>query len=231
MIRGHRNEKQRKETSDRLRGVPSFFKGKHHTDEAKEKLRQANLGRKDPPWLIEKRAKAIRGKTGHPVSEKTKEILREYKRKQYISPESQEKARNRLAESKSKKMKLHWSNPDNRAKHTELIRKYILKGENAPRWLGGLSYKPYTSDFNKDLKNNVRSRDKYICQLCSKTEKNNNKSLTCHHIDYDKDNSVESNLISLCVACNSKVNNDREYWSNYFSQMLLNNIRYEEIYS
>lgn len=40
------------------------------------------------------------------------------------------------------------------------------------------------------------------------------KQLTEHHIDYNKKNCHPKNLLTTCVACNSKLNFEREYWTN-----------------
>ena len=49
------------------------------------------------------------------------------------------------------------------------------------------------------------------------------EALTVHHIDYDKENCKENNLITLCKQCNSRVNFNRKYWTNYFkSKELIN---------
>jgi len=43
-----------------------------------------------------------------------------------------------------------------------------------------------------------------------------------HHKDYDKENNKEDNLICLCRKCNMKVNKNREYWENYFENIIKN---------
>src|SRR3990167_8698714 len=37
-----------------------------------------------------------------------------------------------------------------------------------------------------------------------------------NYIDCDKDNCKESNLNTLCVRCNVKINRERDYWIAYF---------------
>ena len=59
---------------------------------------------------------------------------------------------------------------------------------------------PICIDCGKKLKNNYALR----CGHCNGI--NNN------HIDYDKKNNNESNFISLCSACYSRTNFNREYW-------------------
>ena len=87
---------------------------------------------------------------------------------------------------------------------------------NCASWIDGRSFEPYPPNFNRQLKDRIRVRDNFICQKCGVPELECNQRLTIHHIDYDKKNCEESNLISLCNSCNSKVNTNREYWKGYF---------------
>src|SRR3990167_6818410 len=88
--------------------------------------------------------------------------------------------------------------------------------ENHPRWLNGKSFEPYTREFTNQLKYKIRRRDFFSCQLCQVLEKDYFQKLSVNHIDYDKTNCSEDNLITLCRSCNSKVNAKREYWCQYF---------------
>ena len=54
----------------------------------------------------------------------------------------------------------------------------------------------YYFEFNLDLKETIKHRDRYICNLCGK--KQGEKSFHVHHIDYRKSNNSTSNLITLC---------------------------------
>jgi len=91
-----------------------------------------------------------------------------------------------------------------------------FSGKNNPNWQGGNSFKPYSPKFNNNLKEKIRNRDNKTCQLCNKTEKQNGRNLSIHHIDYNKKNSNPNNLITLCISCNFKVNYNRNYWIKYF---------------
>ena len=57
----------------------------------------------------------------------------------------------------------------------------------------------------------IRKRDNYSCQICYR------KGNFVHHIDYNKKNCKEKNLITLCHKCHSKTNFNRENWIIYFS--------------
>lgn len=94
--------------------------------------------------------------------------------------------------------------------------------ENSHNWRGGISTEKYPPEFDDFLKENIRIRDGRICQLCGITEEDNEQSLSCHHIDYIKENCSDDNLISLCVknGCHVKTNGNREYWTNYFQNLM-----------
>lgn len=85
---------------------------------------------------------------------------------------------------------------------------------------------PYSDrDYPKEfyyIKEQIRKRDKYKCKICRKKENKNFvgkklQKLSIHHIDYNKENCSEDNLISLCRSCHSKVNYNKAQWKNYWS--------------
>lgn len=94
-----------------------------------------------------------------------------------------------------------------------------FEGDKNPAWKGGLSFEPYLPEFNEELKERIRNKYGRVCYLCVRSEKENKEKLSIHHIDYNKKNNEEENLIPLCRSCNSKVNNDREFWLFYFLEM------------
>jgi Ni/Co efflux regulator RcnB len=90
--------------------------------------------------------------------------------------------------------------------------------ENHYNWKGGKSFEPYTIEFNRRLKKKIKERDNFTCQLCLVKEKDYYQKLSIHHIDFNKNNCVDENLVTLCRSCNSKVNYKRDYWQNYFKE-------------
>lgn len=95
-----------------------------------------------------------------------------------------------------------------------------ITGEKAPGWMGGKSFEPYSKEFNKKLKELIRTRDNYNCQICSK--KQGKIPLPVHHIDYNKLNSNLDNLITLCNKCHGKTNFNRDDWE-YKLKILIRN--------
>ncbi len=104
--------------------------------------------------------------------------------------------------------------------------KYI-NSEDSPNWQGGKSFEEYPKDFNNELKEKIRKRDKYKCQLCGITKNEHliirNRTLDVHHIDYNKKNCLKNNLITICGKCNLKVNYNREFWKLYFNLLIIEN--------
>jgi len=114
-----------------------------------------------------------------------------------------------------------------KAMRTPEMREYISKtmkgkltGDKHPAWQGGISQKykkgyknRYPAKFNGQLKRQIIARDNNICQRCGTI-----KDLTVHHIDYDKHNCTEENLITVCRSCNGKFNVHRKRWTKYWQK-------------
>jgi len=97
-------------------------------------------------------------------------------------------------------------------------------GNNNPNWQGGIAKLPYAFEFTSELKESIRKRDDYICQNCGMVEEEHlivyGEVLNCHHINYNKQNCKENNLISLCISCNSRANANRSYWKNLYREKI-----------
>ena len=70
----------------------------------------------------------------------------------------------------------------------------------------------YPSEFNRRLKDSIQGRDGYKCYCCGATDK-----LTIHHIDYNKHNCSDLNLITTCCSCNILANYGRDYWFAFYT--------------
>ena len=111
-------------------------------------------------------------------------------------------------------MKKKWETEDYRKKQRKKLLAVDRSGKNNPSWKGGLSFEPYPAEWNSKFKEQIRDRDNRTCQLCGINEKNTQRKLSVHHIDYDKENCDPNNLISLCIICHLKTNGNREYWES-----------------
>jgi hypothetical protein len=96
----------------------------------------------------------------------------------------------------------------------------MYDNQDNPNWQGGIGKLPYAYEWTESLREEIRDRDNHECQVCNLQEKSLkglHKKLPIHHIDYDKMNSKEENLITLCNSCNIKANYNRDYWFAYFT--------------
>ena len=115
----------------------------------------------------------------------------------------------------------HWIlHPEERGKLSRIRKDFysnnpgVQQGDKNPNWRGGSSLQPYPFEFNQDLKDAIRIRDDYKCRVCKMSESRFIRALSIHHIDYNKDNCDQQNLISLCDSCHNATGGSREYWEN-----------------
>lgn len=100
-----------------------------------------------------------------------------------------------------------------------------IKGENHPFFNNWSSREPYGKEWSKELKEKIRQWDNFRCQQCFRHQdelyrKGKKYKLLIHHIDYNKKNNSESNLISLCNSCHSQTNYSREDWTKHFQESM-----------
>jgi len=94
-----------------------------------------------------------------------------------------------------------------------------INWQRSIKWGGWSSLQPYSKEFNKLLKEEIKKLDNNRCCKCLEQ----NKKFAIHHIDYDKKNSNKNNLVTLCISCHTETNYNREKWQNYFENYIKNN--------
>lgn len=103
------------------------------------------------------------------------------------------------------------NNPMFGKKHSDDTKKEmsLIKGGT------GIPYEnnKYPEEFFKK-RYKILKKYNYICQKCFKSGNE------VHHIDYNKLNNKENNLIVLCHSCNVKVNRNRKYWKEFFRKLI-----------
>jgi len=95
-------------------------------------------------------------------------------------------------------------------------RNTFVHGHN---WKGGISINEYCELFsNKEFREMIFERDGYIClkPACSKKSSH----LYIHHINYNKKDCSNFNLISICVCCNSEANFERDWHQSWYDAIL-----------
>lgn len=86
-----------------------------------------------------------------------------------------------------------------------------------PNWKGGTANEPYPLEWNRANSDAV-ARDGGRCRnpLCRHTS----TTINVHHIDYDKRNCRMENLITVCASCNARANFNREWWLEFYRNVL-----------
>lgn len=194
------------------------YTGHKHSEETRKKMSLSGKGR---PKTEEWKKKVASWRKGVKHTDATKLIMSQKAkgRKGIVwSSEMIEYFRIiRLGKSLSEETKIKIGLASKGRHHTKETKDIISqhsKGENNPNWRGGISRLPYTFNFKK-IRCHILERDNYTCKLC-----NNGKDLAVHHINYNKSVNSDDNLITLCLKCNSIVNFNRGYWTNYFKGVL-----------
>ena len=168
----------------------------------REKIIQGNINRKFT-WgdKISKSMLGNKNAKGHIHSQKTRDLI--------------SKNVSKSIQNKIKKEGFHWGMKGK--KHTDESKdKNAIAhlGEKSNLWQGGKSIEPYTKEWNNMLKRAIRKRDNNKCQLCKKFGKD------VHHINYDKKNCKQNNLITLCRNCHIKTNLKRVYWKKLLQEKI-----------
>ena len=183
------------------------LKGFKHSEETKRKMSKAHAGEKHPMWgrhhTEETREKLRIKLTGRTITDEWRLKIGDARRgRKHNSSTKQKiglahKGMNHTEESKRKISEMTKKAMAKKEIREKLINNHAdVSGRNNPQWLGGKSFEPYGLCFDKKLKENIRNRDGKSCQFCGAIE--NKKKLMIHHIDYDKKNNDDLNLIKLC---------------------------------
>lgn len=178
-------------TQETIEKIKESMTGKHQSEECKEKRRQSLLGSHRSEETKEKIKKGMIGKNKGKI--RSKEFCKNVGIA-HLGMKHSEESKRRIGEAKV--------------------------GKNNPNWNGGTGRLPYSFSFNEELKELIRKRDGYVCQLCGCLELECERRLAVHHIDYIKENLDPRNLLALCCACNIKVNSGRKLWTKFFQSKL-----------
>ena len=93
-------------------------------------------------------------------------------------------------------------------------------GENSHWWNGGVTQNPYPEEFDRYLKQEIRSRDNQSCQSCGEIVYRSKRGHV-HHIDGNKQNCDRINLILLCATCHNAVHGRNTITSGKIEELRL----------
>lgn len=172
------------------KGTDNPFYGKHHTEETRLKMSNGLLGK-------------LAWNSGIPRTEEEKLRISEatVAAMATMPPEIRDLLRTPASEEGRKRIS------------------QANSGNGNGNWRGGISFEPYTAEFY-EKREKIKDRDNHQCWLCGVPESECLLYLCVHHIDYDKKNDADDNLISLCLNCHAKTNSNREYWQTYLSNLM-----------
>lgn len=80
-----------------------------------------------------------------------------------------------------------------------------MSGKNHSNWAGGISQEPYGRGWTDILKESIRLRDNYKCQICGISQEEYNSTLIIHHLNGIKTDLNPDNLLALCRSCHTKL--------------------------
>lgn len=102
-----------------------------------------------------------------------------------------------------------------------LVGKYT--GANCANWEGGISFTTYCKRFNKLFRNRVRAYYNEKCVICGSDGSEYGQRVSVHHVNYDKELCCSKGtplFVTLCKSCHAKTNRDRNYWEEYFTNLI-----------
>lgn len=183
---------------------------RNHSEEVRKRISETSRKRWEDPKYKESTINTMRSKSKE-ISLSLKKFYQTEGNKERIIKGRKEKC---VYEKISAAIKERWDDPIFAENH---------RGKNASNWQGGKSYLNYPKVWNNHLKREIRKRDNYACRKCGIKEGELKEKLHVHHIDYNKNNCSNNNLISLCRKCHMKTNVssfNRYYMYVLFSHLL-----------
>ena len=216
-FRGNNNPMRRPEVSEKFRGDNSWKR----TEEARQQMRDNN-----PMTNPIFKARYLKKMTDdHPMRrpEIAKKVSDKLKGRIFSDDHKQKIGIKSLGRNPFANIIHPMKDPAirNKVSRTRIMNGCSLGAKNW-NWKGGISKELYCEIWtNKTFKDYLKEKDGYVCQNCGVTQRLSlkvySKSLTSHHINYDKQDCQESNLITLCLGCNTKANSNREYWEVFYT--------------
>lgn len=187
------------------KGFPARFKHGHNGAGVQSRYQP---GHTETPEDKEKRFAARRA-AGFPMSETALANVRAASRRRKErgwrpTPEQVEELKKRVLRGSAHPFYGKKRSAEERARMSEAQKKRYaaMRPEDHPAWRGGTGSLPYGPGFTRTVKRLIRERDDYTCQRCGITQDQVSRKLDVHHIDHDKMNNHESNLVTLCSSCN-----------------------------
>lgn len=113
--------------------------------------------------------------------------------------------------------KRRWDKKEERDKYSD-----DRTGSGNPNYKHG-NTKPdkYCRKFNEKFKEEIRDLFGRMCFYCYKTEEENDRKLSIHHVNCNKNCLCDSNcdFVALCESCHNGTNHNQDYWEALIMEM------------
>lgn len=192
------SEETKKKLSESHKEQVTWMKGKHHTEESKEKNRNAHIGRKHTEETKQKMSGKIPWSKGLKMSEEFCLKISEAKKgnKNRVGKPFTQESRNKISESLLGN--IPW-NKGGKCPQTS--------GINNGNWKGGLTKLNYNLRVQSEYilwRKSIFIRDNFTCQTC----KQSGGKLVAHHInnfaDFPELRLAIDNGVTLCKGCHKR---------------------------
>jgi len=211
-------------TKEHRENLSKSLKGKKLSEETKKKISNSTKGRKS--WnegtkgIMKAWNKGLKGfNKDYPRNEEWNKKISKGKKNSLRSKLASQKVAKAMGKNNIGKESSRKGTTLSKATKGKISKTKMMNRENYLTWKGGVSFEPYPIYWTDDLKDSIRKRDDYVCQECGIHQDELKRKLDVHHINYDKKNLNQNNLITLCRHCHLKTNWNREYWINYFEKL------------
>lgn len=204
------SNKGRKVSPEQIEKIRQANTGRRHTDAAKQKLSIFNKGKELTTEHCKKISDAKKGKSVSEVTHQARILAR-------TGSKASDETKKKMSISRKRWLK-------KQPKEYWVRQAEIRTGELNHNWNGGSSFEPYCIKFNYAFKECIREQFNRRCFLCNKTEPDNKRRLSVHHINYNKDclcDNTKCRFVPLCASCHGKTNKDREYWESFILSKLM----------
>lgn len=202
--------------------------GCKHSEQTKQKLREINLGKHHKLETIMKIKKARAKQIITAESNKKRSIAMMGEKNHQYGKKHSDEYKKKIGEGVKRTFQKMGGHPffinKNTSKYEAWRQSRIVTNlrEKNPNWNGGTSYEPYDIKFSRKYRKIIKKRDNWMCILCGTKQ----KRLCVHHIDYNKQNSNEKNLISLCFECHTQTLQNRKMWTSVLIGLMVEKYNY-----
>ena len=148
---------------------------------------------------------------GHEVSEKTRKLIGDGHKGNKHTDDAKQKISKSHKGKKLLATHKQAISEGNKGKFISLEQKInhscIMQGINRSEWCGFATEQKYCTKFNESCREHNREKYDRLCFICNKSENDNGRKLSVHHVDMNKQQGCDSDwkLVPVCSQCHNKL--------------------------